>query len=1616
MASRLLAQFVAAACLFIAGGAAQAAVTFSGTDGVYNNIFNGNSVAACTGCHSSALVGAVARSSAPADINFNTYANATAYSATYLEYADEGAGVRVSGGSMPVGGALSDGEKALLAAWVSQRSGSTPPPNTLAPSVTTNAASSVGKYAATLNASVNDSGADASYVFQYGLTTGYGSTTGTLTTVGTGGGLSTTAISTSISGLSCGTTYNFRGRGTNGTGTTNGGNASFSTSACPAVTSISGTTTQNENTAFSLTTNTTGGVTTFSLSGQPSGMTINSSTGAISWPAANTPDTPEVSTTYNFTVVVGDGTSSSNYPTSVTVTPVNNAPSISSSANTSATEAVAYGYTVTATDTESDTLSYSLTTAPAGMTIGASTGVISWTPPQAASNYTANVTVQVTDNGTVNGTPSAQSSTQSFTINVSADNDAPSITSSANTTATEGVAYGYTVTATDPESQTLTYSLTTAPAGMTIGASSGVISWTPPQALSNYTASVTVRVTDGTNPVTQSFTVNVSADNDAPAFTSVDITTASENSLYSYTVTATDPESQTLAYSLTTAPAGMTIDASSGVIGWTPPEADSSYTANVTVRVTDGTNPVTRSFTITVTSSNDAPSFTSTDVTSATEGVAYGYTVTATDPEGGTLSYSLTTAPAGMTIGASSGVIGWTPPQALGNYTANVTVRVTDGTNPVTRSFTITVSADNDAPSFTSSDVTSVAEDTAYSYTVTATDPESQTLTYSLTTAPTGMTIGASSGAIGWTPPLNFNGTANVTVRVTDGTNPVARSFSITVTAVNDAPVVTSTAVTSSPEDTAYSYTVTASDVDGDTLSYSLTTKPTGMVIGASSGVISWTPSLNFNGTVNVTVQVSDGTAADTQSFVLTITAVNDAPVITSTAVTADDGSGTYSYDVNATDIDGDTMVFSLVSAPTGMTINSSTGVIGWTVPAVITGSYAVTVRVADRADGTALTDTQSFSITLQDTDDDGISDFSDNCPSISNTDQANNEGDSQGDLCDSDDDNDSIPDTVEVANGLDPFDAADASGDLNGNGISNLNDYLACGGAPSCYTLSNPVVVTNGDQVVTASGYFTPVTLTATATGVSGPLVVTADNDGPFRPGVHTVTWSAPWRAADGSAQTATTTQQVTVKPLVTMGGSQVIGAGQTAYVPVRLIGTAPSYPVVVTFTASGATAGVDYTIAASSVQFDSPDTLKYIAVDVIDHGAAADRDLVLTLSGVTGDAVLADASQISYRLRLTMLPAPPEARLQVSQSGEIRPVVYADDGSFVVDALLSDPNGIGTASCDSWTAPGLVVGAGGSDCQVIIDPAAVAPGVYTVMVSVTDGSFTVSRSIDIALAGGNAPVLSGADTDGDGVTNDVETAVDANGNGLLDYLDVTGSDSPESIQLSLGASSLPLMAVTDSGLRLLAGTFAMAAQATTQAGIQVYESQIGSGATPVIDTDFAAIGALYDFTVSGLGTTTTTAHVVLPLTVVLLDNTRWRVLGANGKWKDFTGAGTGGFAASPVGAVTGGAGSGSGDALLSAPRNDDGSCPLPQDPAYTRGLTAGHACVQMVVTDGGPNDADGATNGSVRVTAAPTLPRDEIAAVIPTDSQSGGSADAWTLMLLALAMLAFRRKEQLQ
>lgn len=744
--------------------------------------------------------------------------------------------------------------------------------------------------------------------------------------------------------------------------------------AAPIISSVA-LTSATEDVAYSYDVDATdpdvGDVLSFTLSSFPSGMTIDPASGLISW----VPSNEQVGNQPVVVEVSDSGGLSDSQNFSIAVTNVNDAPSIISAAVTSANEDTNYSYDVDASDPDvGDSLTFSLSILPSGMSIDASTGIINWTPDNSQIGNQS-VEVIVTDSSGLNDV-------QNFIILVSETNNAPTITSVAITNATENIGYVYDVDASDSNvADTMNFSLTGSPTGMTIDTLSGLINWTPTNAQVGDQSVVVVVSDNGGLTDSQSFTIAVANVNQSPSISSAAITTATESAVYTYDVDATDPDAgDIVTFSLTTSPSGMSIAPSSGVINWTPTNAQLGGQTVVLVATDQAGLTDSQTFTVTVNPVNSIgptisyvsgsgpyPSGTTTANMVISTDVSAGCRFN--DADDGNLS--------GWPILSSSDNLVHSVQIPLSNdENTNRYIRCksndSNEINPNSYVFSITFEAVNVAPSMTSIAVVNATQDLPYTYDVDATDPDAgDSLTFSLTGFPTGMTIDNATGVIGWTPTNEQVGDNSVVAVVTDdGGLSDSQGFTIVVADVNDAPSISSTAVTTANESSVYVYDVNASDPDvGDTLIFSLTTQPTGMSIDASTGIINWTPAGEQIGNNEVVVIVTDTEGlTDTQNFTIAVDGVNLPPQITSTANLSASENIIYSYLVTATDPNtNDVLSFSLTTFPEGMGIDVSTGVISWTPTTEQLGDNAVTAVVSDLA---GLTDLQSFTIDVANVND----------------------------------------------------------------------------------------------------------------------------------------------------------------------------------------------------------------------------------------------------------------------------------------------------------------------------------------------------------------------------------------------------------------------------------------------------------------------------------------------------------------------------------------------------------------------------------------------------------------------------------------------------------------------
>jgi hypothetical protein len=270
----------------------------------------------------------------------------------------------------------------------------------------------------------------------------------------------------------------------------------------------------------------------------------------------------------------------------------------------------------------------------------------------------------------------------------------------ASATIPELGAYTFTATATDVESppEVLTFSLVGAPTGASIDPTSGVFTWTPTEAQGPGVYPFSVRVYDGKWNTDAPITLTVSEVNLAPAISGVPSSaTIPEMVATTFTASATDGDVpvQALTFSLVGAPAGASIDASTGAFSWTPAEAQGPGTYPFAVRVSDGLATTDAPITLEVTEVNRPPVLSGVPAAvSVPELVPYTFTAAGSDPDvpAQTLAFSLVGAPSGAAIDPGTGVFTWTPGVDQTGANAFV-VRVTDGvaTSDVTVTITVTI-------------------------------------------------------------------------------------------------------------------------------------------------------------------------------------------------------------------------------------------------------------------------------------------------------------------------------------------------------------------------------------------------------------------------------------------------------------------------------------------------------------------------------------------------------------------------------------------------------------------------------------------------------------------------------------------------------------------------------------------------------------------------------------------------------------------------------------------------------------------------------------------------------------------------------------------------------------
>ena len=776
---------------------------------------------------------------------------------------------------------------------------------------------------------------------------------------------------------------------------------------------------------------------------------IDPATGHLTFLAAPDADAPadaDQDNVYEVVVAADDGELADSQALSVTVAATGRGLMIASAAQISVGENGLAAATVSATDA---TATFAITGGAdaAFFTVDTSTGALSFV---AAPDFEAPADAGADNVYEVEVTAGAagQTALQTLLVGVRNVNEGAVFTASAFVAPENGTAAG-TVVAADAEGDPVTYSITGGAdyGKFSINAQTGALSFVtapnfeaPADVGQDRTYDIVVRATDGDIATAGAVSITISNVNEgATIWSNGGGATAAfshaENQLLATTVvTGDNPTGTTITYSISggSDASKFSINSSTGALSFlaapnfeSPSDLNRNNVYEVTVRASDGTVHDTQALAITVTNVNEPFVITShgggdTANVSLPENSA-SFTVTTNEQDAGNLVMTIVGG-----ADASRFQLGWVngkdgyfnfvtapnfeaPHDSNGDNVYHVTISVSDGTHSDTQAIAFTITNVNEAPVITSngggaSASLSIAENGTAVTNVAATDIDSATVSYSISGGADAskFSINATTGALRFVTAPNFesrtdaglNNVYDVIVRASDGSAFDTQNIAVTVTNVNEAPVITSggggaSASYTLAENATNVGIVASTDPENTTRSYSI-------VGGADAArfTINYTGGLNFvaapnfespadaggNNVYDVVVQASDGVFTDTQAIAVTVTNVNEAPVITSNGggasagVTVNENEAAVAS-VTSTDPENTARTYSISGGADAayFAIDSVTGALSFAAapdyeaPADAGGNnvYDIIVRASDGV----LFDTQALAVTVADVD-----------------------------------------------------------------------------------------------------------------------------------------------------------------------------------------------------------------------------------------------------------------------------------------------------------------------------------------------------------------------------------------------------------------------------------------------------------------------------------------------------------------------------------------------------------------------------------------------------------------------------------------------------------------------
>ncbi|MCI0406569.1 MAG: Ig-like domain-containing protein, partial [candidate division Zixibacteria bacterium] len=561
-------------------------------------------------------------------------------------------------------------------------------------------------------------------------------------------------------------------------------------------------------------------------------------------------------------------------------------------------------------------------------------------------------------------TDGSKADTEVVAVTVNNVNRKPVWSPIGNRATNEGQLLAFNVSASDPDLTIPALSVVGLPSGASFVDSlngRGRFSWTP-----NFTQggvyNVQFLASDGDLADTQSITITVNeGGNQGPVLAAIGTKSTSENQLLTFNVSATDPDATIPILSAFGLPTGAVfVDSLNGRgnFSWTPSFFQAgSY--NVTFVASDGILADSEVVTITVNNVNRAPVLAAIGSKNTNENQLLQFRVSAADPDLTVPSLSAVGLPSGAAFIDSlngAGSFAWTP-SFVQSGVYNTTFIASDGSLADSEVVTITVNNVNRAPVMAAIGAKSVNENQLLQFRISANDPD--------LTIPSFAALGLPSGAVfvdsltgaasfSWTPSFFQSGNYSVTFIASDGSLADSEVVAITVGEVNRTPVLASIGNKSVNENQLLRFRISATDPDLTVPILSAVGLPAGATLVDSlngAGSFSWTPSFTQSGSYNVTFTASDGSLADSELVVISVSNVNAPPILAAIGAKTTSENQLLQFGLSASDADATIPVLTATGVPSGAVFvdsANSAGSFRWTPTFVQSGSYNVTFIASD--------------------------------------------------------------------------------------------------------------------------------------------------------------------------------------------------------------------------------------------------------------------------------------------------------------------------------------------------------------------------------------------------------------------------------------------------------------------------------------------------------------------------------------------------------------------------------------------------------------------------------------------------------------------------------------------